>query len=132
MEAVLPFLLAVGGVFVAIAGLKAFFTLWLLVEKRLHPEKLDGLRNTPEVAFGGLRGRSVDVHMKSGEVLRRHRYTKTLLFGDGEFSVCALVYFELESAEGKGVFVCGADVARLETAESQPPPVLRRGGRGRP
>lgn len=115
MEAATPFLIVIGAIVGAIIGLKVFFTLWRLVEKRLNPEKADKHDNTPEVAFRGLKRKTVDVHMKNGDVLRNHKYVKTLVFGDGEFATCTLVYFELESPEGNGVFICGADIMKLES-----------------
>lgn len=115
MEAAAPFLIGVGAIVAAIIGLKVFFTLWRVVEKRLHPEKMDKPDNTPEVAFRGLKRKSVNVYMKNSDILRNHKYIKTLVFGDGEFATCTMVYFELESPEGNGVFVCGADITKLET-----------------
>ena len=117
MDAVMPFLIVIGAIVGAIVGLKIFFTLWRLVEKRLHPEKLEKPDNTPEVAFRGLKKKTVDVHMKNGDVLRNHKYIKTLVFGEGDFSTCTLIYFELESPTGAGVFICGTDIMKLETCK---------------
>ena len=95
--------------------LRVFFTLWRVIDKRLHPEKLEAAKDTPEVAFKGLRKKVVDVQMKDGTLLRHHKYVKTILFGDSDFSICALVYYELQSPKGNGVFICGSDILKIET-----------------
>ena len=112
-----PFAISVAVVVLGIVMLKVFFTLWSVVEKRLHPEKMDKPDNTPEVAFRGLKKKTIDVHMKNGDVLKQHKYRKTLVFGDGEFATCTLLYFELTSPEETDVFICGSDIMKIETCK---------------
>lgn len=114
MEAATPFLIVIGFIVAAIIGLKVFFTLWRVLEKRLHPELLDKPDNTPEVAFRDLKGAAVNVYMKNGDLLKEYKYLKTLVFGN-EFERCSLLYFELKSPGGNIVFICGSDIAKLET-----------------
>ncbi len=115
MDAAMPFLIVIGAIVGSVIGLKVFFTLWRVVEKRLHPEKVDKPDTNPEFAFRGLKKKTVDVHMKNGDVLRAHKYLKTLVFGEGDFATCTLIYFELESPAGTQVFICGTDILKLET-----------------
>ena len=93
------FLICLGSIVAAIIILKVFFTLWWVVEKRLHPDKIRLPTSTPEVSFEGLKKKSVNVYMKNGEILKNHTYLKTLLFGAGDFATCTVVYFEFESPE---------------------------------
>ncbi len=115
IEATAPFLLGVGSIVAAIIGLKVFFTLWKILEKRLHPEQFAKPSSTPETAFRGLKGKKVVVQMKTGEVLQDCAYKSTLFFGNGEFGMCTLVYFELEKPDGNRLYVCGIDILKIET-----------------
>ncbi|HCF94931.1 MAG TPA: hypothetical protein DEW46_07710 [Verrucomicrobia bacterium] len=115
IEAMAPFLIRVGSIVGAIIGLKVFFTLWKILEKRLHPEQFSKPPSTPETAFRGLKGKKVVVQMKSGDFLQDCEYKSTLFFGDGEFSTCTLVYFELEKPDGNRLYVCGSDILKIET-----------------
>ncbi|MGB5686901.1 MAG: hypothetical protein WBM35_13895 [Candidatus Electrothrix sp.] len=117
MEIESPFIIGVVAVVLGIITLKVFFTLWKLIDKRLHPDDFDKPENTPETAFRGLKKKSVNVYLKNGDVLTNHKYKKTLMFGDGEFAAVALLYFELTSPEGNGIFVCGSDITRIETCK---------------
>ena len=69
------FLIGAGVIVGSIIGLKVFFTLWRLLEKRLHPDDFVKPFSTPETAFRGLERTSIIIHMKNGEVLdcRRKR-----------------------------------------------------------
>jgi hypothetical protein len=116
MDVVRPFIECVTAVVTGIIVLKVFFTLWRVVEKRLHPERITSPTTTPEVSFGGLRKKPVNVYMKNGDILRNYRYLKTLLSGDGDYSTCTNLYFEFKSPEGNGVFISGMDISRIETA----------------
>lgn len=60
-------------------------------------------------------GKKVVVQMKSGDFLQDCEYKSTLFFGDGEFSTCTLVYFELEKPDGNRLYVCGSDILKIET-----------------
>jgi hypothetical protein len=117
MEAMTPFLIGVGAIVGAIIGLKVFFTLWRILEKRLHPENFVKPSSTPETAFRGLKGKAIIVHMKNGEVISNVEYKATLFFGDGEFGTCTLVYFDVERSDGTQVFICGADILKIETTK---------------
>ena len=48
MDAAMPFLIVIGTIVGSIIGLKVFFTLWCVVEKRLHPEKVDKPDTNPD------------------------------------------------------------------------------------
>lgn len=98
-------------------GLKIFFTLWRLLEKRLHPEQFVKRSSTPETAFRGLKGKPIVVHMKNGEIISDAKYRANLFFGDREFGTCTLVYFDLERSDGTRVFICGADILKIETTK---------------
>jgi len=115
LETVVPFLISVGAIAGAIVGLKVFFTLWRILEKRLHPEQFSKPSATPETAFRGLKGRRVVVRMKTGETIPECAYRSTLVSGDAEFSTCRLVYFELEKSDGERIFICGSDILTIET-----------------
>ena len=115
IEAMAPFLIGVGAIVGAIIGLKVFFTLWKMLEKRLHPEQFSKPSSTPETAFRGLKGKKVVVQLKNGEVLQDCEYKSTLFFGDGEFGTCTLVYFELEKPDGDRLYICGSDILKIET-----------------
>ncbi len=115
MEGMAPFLIGVGSIVAAIVGLKVFFTLWRILEKKLHPEQFSKPSATPETAFRGLKGKKVVVQMKSGESLQDCGYKSTLFFGDGEFGTSSLVYFELEKPDGNRLYICGSDILKIET-----------------
>jgi hypothetical protein len=117
MEVMTPFLMGVGAIVGAIIGLKVFFTLWRILEKRLHPENFIKPSSTPETAFRGLKGKTIIIHMKSGEVISDVKYKATLFFGDGEFVTCTLVYFDMERSDGTHVFICGSDIQKIETTK---------------
>jgi len=110
-----PFLIGVGTIVGAIIALKVFFTLWKILEKRLHPEQFSKPASTPETAFRGLKGQKVVVQMKSGEFLQDCEYKATLFFGDGEFGTCTLVYFEFQKPDGNRLYICGSDILKIET-----------------
>ena len=112
------FLIVLGSIVGAIVGLKVFFTLWKVLEKRLHPEQFLKPRSAPETAFKGLKGRKVIVRTKTGEVIKECQYKATLYFNDGEFTVCPTVYFELEKADGNRLFISGADILSIETTDN--------------
>ena len=82
----LPFLLAVGAIVAAIVVVKVFFTLWRILEKRLHPEQYAKPAATPEFVFRRLHGKKVTIVLKNGECLQDCDYQSTHLFGDGEFA----------------------------------------------
>jgi hypothetical protein len=103
IEAMAPFLIGVGSIVGAIIGLKVFFTLWKILEKRLHPDQFSKPSSTPETAFRGLKGKTVVVQMKNGEVLQDCEYKSTL------------VYFELEKPDGNRLYICGSDILKIET-----------------
>ena len=115
IEVMAPFLIGVGSIVAAIIGLKVFFTLWKILEKRLHPEQFSKPSSTPETAFRGLKGKKVTVQMKNGETIPDCLYKSTLFFGDGEFGTCTLVYFELEKPDGNRQYICGTDILKIET-----------------
>ncbi len=115
IETMAPFLIGVGSIVGAIIGLKVFFTLWKILEKRLHPEQFSKPSSTPETAFRGLKGKKVIIRMKSGEVIHDCEYKTTLFFGHGEFSTCNLVYFELAKPDGNRLYICGSDILKIET-----------------
>jgi len=112
-----PFVLGVITVVLAVLVLKVFFTLWKILEKKLHPSDFDKPTNTPETAFKDLKKKIVNVYMKNGDVLEKHKYKKTLYFGNGEYSWCALVYFELEAPNQTQVFISSADILKIETTK---------------
>ena len=115
MEILAPILIMVGIIVSTVIGLKVFFTLWKLLEKRLHPEQFSKPSNTPEVAFRGLKGKKVVVQMKSGEIIGDCQYRATLFFGDGEFNMCPIVYFDFEKTDGNRLYICGTDILKIET-----------------
>ncbi|MFM6131194.1 MAG: hypothetical protein ACKPBV_21145 [Sphaerospermopsis kisseleviana] len=47
----------------AVIILKVFSTLWLIIDKKYHPEKIRTTK-TPETAFGDLNGKIIDVYLK--------------------------------------------------------------------
>jgi len=114
METAQPFIIGVASIVCAIILLKVFFTLWRLLEKRVHPDKFEKLPSTPESAFRDLKGKAVLLHMKNGETIHDSKYRKTLFFSNGEFG-CTLVYFELEKPDGTRIFVSGSDIMKIET-----------------
>ena len=111
------FLIGLGAIVGSIIGLKVFFTLWRLLEKRLHPDDFVKPFSTPETAFRGLKRKSIIIHMKNGEVLSDLRYKATLFFSDGEFGVYTPVYFHVERGDGTHVFISGADILKIETTK---------------
>jgi hypothetical protein len=115
MEILAPILVMVGIIVFTVIGLKVFFTLWKLLEKRLHPEQFSKPSSTPEAAFRGLKGKKVIVQMKCGEIIEGCQYKATLFFADGEFSMCPTVYFDFEKADGNRLYICGADILKIET-----------------
>ncbi|NCB26804.1 MAG: hypothetical protein EOM62_15240 [Bacteroidia bacterium] len=110
-----PFLTGVGAIVAAIIGLKVFFTLWKLLEKRMLPENFQKPSSTPESAFKGLRGKRVLVQLKSGESIEGCEYRATLFFGEGEFCMCPTVYFDFEKPDGNRLYLCGSDILKIET-----------------
>lgn len=115
MAAMSPVLMMAGAFVAVVIGLKVFFTLWKLFEKRLHPEQFSKPSNMPEIAFRGLKGKPVSVQMKSGEIIGDCQYKATLFFGDGEYNVCPTVYFDFEKPDGNHVYICGTDILKIET-----------------
>ena len=114
MEAYQQFLIVIGSIVGAIIALKIFFTLWRLLEKKLHPDKFEKLYSAPEVVFADLKKKVVTVTLKNGDILIDHKYKKSVYFGDGEFGLPKPVYFELESPEKNLIFVSGADIIKIE------------------
>ena len=111
----LPFLLAVGAIVAAIVVVKVFFTLWRILEKRLHPEQFAQPAATPEFVFRRLHGKKVTIVLKNGERLQDCDYQSTHLFGDGEFAFRAVLYFEFITADNRRNFLAGAEILRIET-----------------
>ncbi len=107
------FLTCVVGVVIAIILLKIFFTLWKVVDKKLHPE-MEKIGITPEVAFNNLRNKNITVFLKDGKILTDLKYIKTLFFNDGEYSLNTVVYFEVTN-QHKRIFISGTDIVRIET-----------------
>ncbi|MDA3798244.1 MAG: hypothetical protein PF692_04090 [Kiritimatiellae bacterium] len=112
-----PFVLGVIAVVIGVLILKIFFTLWKVLEKKLHPNDFDKPTNTPETAFKDLKKKIVNVYMKNGDILKEHKYKKTLYFGDEEYSWYALVYFELEAPNQTKVFISSSDILKIETTK---------------
>jgi hypothetical protein len=115
MEVMAPFLLGIGAIVGAIIGLKIFFTLWKIVDKRFHPEQFAKPSSTPETAFRGLRNKQVLIQLKNGETIKDCKYNTTLFFGDGEFGTSTLVYFEFQQQDGNKLYLCGTDIMKIET-----------------
>ena len=115
MMDVLPFLLVVGAITAAIILVKVFFTLWKVLEKRLHPEQFGQPAATPEFVFRRLNGKKATVVLKNGERLQDCDYQATHLFGDGEFAFRAILYFEFITTDNRRVFLAGTEILRIET-----------------
>lgn len=104
------------GIVAGIICIKIFFTLWVLVEKKIYPEKFEEIGNIPESVFRSLKGKSVTIYIKNGEIINNVRYKKTFYFDDGEFGMSNPVYFEFVDAEKKYIYISGADIWKIETA----------------
>ena len=115
MMDLLPFILIVGSIVAAIVVVKVFFTLWRVLEKRLHPEQFVKPSATPEFVFRRLKGKKATVVLKNGERLQDCEYQSTHLFGDGEFAFSAVLYFEFITADNRRNFLAGAEILRIET-----------------
>ena len=111
-----PFFIVIGVIVAPIIGLKVFFTLWKLLEKRLHPEQFSKPPNPPEAAFRGLKGKKIVVQLKNGEIIEGCQYKATLYFSDGHYNVCPIVYFDFEKPDGNRLYICGLDILKIETA----------------
>lgn len=109
------FLIGISAVVSAIIALKVFFTCWKLLEKRLFPEQFAKPNNSSQTAFRGLKGRHVILQLKNGEIIQDYQYITTIFFGDGEFNICPTVYFAFEKTDRQRIYICGADILKIET-----------------
>ena len=60
MEGYQQFFAIVGTIVGAIIFIKVFFTLWRIIEKKLHPEKFEKIYCAPEVLFSDLKKKKVE------------------------------------------------------------------------
>jgi len=111
------FLWFVGSIIGAIIGLKIFFSLWRLLEKKIHPDKFERIEKAPEVIFNNLKKKKINIFMKNGESINDCLYKKTLYFGDGELGFNAPIYFQVEDNNKKLIFISGADIWKIETTK---------------
>jgi len=114
MEGYQQFFAIVGTIVGAIIFIKVFFTLWRIIEKKLHPEKFEKIYCAPEVLFSDLKKKKVTVYLKNNEILENHIYRKSVYFGDGEFGLPNPVYFEFESQNKDIIFISGIDIWKIE------------------
>ena len=114
MEAYQQTILIISAFVIAIVFLKVFFTLWRLLDKKLHPENIYKTQNTPEVVFKDLKKKYVTIHMKNGNTLNKCFYKKCLYFGDSEFGVSSPIYFEIKNSNNKLIYISGADIWTIE------------------
>ncbi len=64
-----------------------------------------------------MKGKKVIVQMKNGDTLLDCEYKTNHFFGDGEFGMCSLVYFELKKPDGNQIYICGTDILSVETTK---------------
>jgi hypothetical protein len=115
-EFTISFIVVMATLVAVIMLVKIFNTMWLIVDKKFHPEKIRTSK-TPETAFGELKNKFIDVDLKDGDSVHG-MYERTLYFNDGEFTINTCVYFQLK-VNDKACFIAGNDIKIIKISAQQ-------------